>query len=217
MDKNINAVIFDLDGTLLYTLEDLKNALNYTLKRFGMPGRTLDETRRFVGRGLMVLLEKATPPETDEMTRREMYNVFKDYYDAHCLDATGPYEGVTELLRKLKDEGYLLAIVSNKVDSAVKELAEQFFPEVDAAIGERPGVRPKPAPDTVKEALLELGKKPEACIYVGDSEVDLATARAAGMPCISVLWGFREKEELLENGATMFAETPEDVLRILDQ
>ena len=242
-DKNIKAVIFDLDGTLLYTLEDLKNSLNYTLRQYKMPERTLEETRRFVGNGLMKLLERATPADTPESVRKEMYQVFKTHYDAHCLDATKPYEGVPELLERLKDEGYLLAIVSNKVDSAVKELARQFFPQVDAAIGERPGVRPKPAPDTVQEALAELEavrkkrekrsesepdrKKqersagtdaessvalcPEDCIYVGDSEVDLATAKAAGMPCISVLWGFREKEELLKNGADRFAEKPEDV------
>ncbi len=210
------AVIFDLDGTLLDTLEDLKNAVNYALNERGIPAQhTVPEMRRFFGNGILYALQQAEPDVSQEELA-EVVKVFRGYYEEHCLDNTKPYAGVAELVRELKKQGFLMAIVSNKVDGAVKELAERFFPEIPVAIGEREGIRRKPAPDTVFQAMKELGVSAEESVYVGDSEVDLATARAAGLPCISVLWGFRDRDLLVETGADCFAATPEEVLRNLE-
>ena len=210
------AVIFDLDGTLLDTLEDLKNAVNYALNERGIPAQhTVPEMRRFFGNGILYALQQAEPDVSQEELA-EVVKVFRGYYEEHCLDNTKPYVGVAELVRELKKQGFLMAIVSNKVDGAVKELAERFFPEIPVAIGEREGIRRKPAPDTVFQAMKELGVSAEESVYVGDSEVDLATARAAGLPCISVLWGFRDRDLLVETGADCFAATPEEVLRNLE-
>ena len=145
----------------------------------------------------------------------ELVKLIRSYYGEHCMDKTGPYPGIPELVKKLSEDGYKMAIVSNKVDSAVKDLAKQFFPEIKVAIGERTGIRRKPAPDTVIQALEELGVTKEESVYIGDSEVDLATARAAGLPCISVLWGFRERSLLEEEGATCFVESTEEIPEIL--
>ena len=210
------AVIFDLDGTLLDTLEDLKNAVNYALNERGIPAQhTVPEMRRFFGNGILYALQQAEPDVSQEELA-EAVKVFRGYYEEHCLDNTRPYAGVAELVRELKEQGFLMAIVSNKVDGAVKELAERFFPEIPVAIGEREGIRRKPAPDTVFQAMKELGVSAEESVYVGDSEVDLATARAAGLPCISVLWGFRDRDLLAEEGADCFAATPEEVLQNLE-
>ena len=210
------AVIFDLDGTLLDTLEDLKNAVNYALNERGIPAQhTVPEMRRFFGNGILYALRQAEPDVSQEELA-EAVKVFRGYYEEHCLDNTRPYAGVAELVRELKEQGFLMAIVSNKVDGAVKELAERFFPEIPVAIGEREGIRRKPAPDTVFQAMKELGVSAEESVYVGDSEVDLATARAAGLPCISVLWGFRDRDLLSEEGADCFAATPEEVLQNLE-
>ena len=210
------AVIFDLDGTLLDTLEDLKNAVNYALNERGIPAQhTVPEMRRFFGNGILYALQQAEPDVSQEELAK-VVKVFRGYYEEHCLDNTKPYAGVAELVRELKKQGFLMAIVSNKVDGAVKELAERFFPEIPVAIGEREGIRRKPAPDTVFQAMKELGVSAEESVYVGDSEVDLATARAAGLPCISVLWGFRDRDLLVETGADCFAATPEEVLRNLE-
>ena len=148
----------------------------------------------------------------------EMLPVFREHYNAHCLDRTGPYTGIPELMRNLRNHGYKLAIVSNKIDSAVKELNAKFFHDyVDVAIGEREGTRRKPAPDTVIQALAELKSAKEEAVYVGDSEVDLQTASNSGLPCITVLWGFRDKEFLEEQGASVFASTPKEVFDLLLQ
>ncbi|MBR6173500.1 MAG: HAD-IA family hydrolase [Eubacterium sp.] len=209
------AIIFDLDGTLLDTLEDLKNAVNYALNQKGFSGQhTLSEMRRFFGNGILYALRQAEPGASEEELSG-VVSVFKEYYEQHCLDNTRPYCGVSELVKKLKEEGYLMAIVSNKVDGAVKELAQRFFPEITVAIGERTGIRRKPAPDTVFQAMKELGVTVEEAVYIGDSEVDLATARAAGLPCISVLWGFRDRDMLTAEGAECFVETPEEIPGIL--
>ena len=145
-----------------------------------------------------------------------MLPIYKEHYDAHCLDKTRPYAGVVEVMKELKQKGYKLAIVSNKIDSAVKELNQRFFADaVGIAIGEKPGVNRKPAPDMVEAALKELGSTKEEAVYVGDSEVDFMTAKNSKLPCISVLWGFRDKEYLIEQGAYCFAENPEDIISIL--
>ena len=209
-----STVIFDLDGTLLYTLEDLKNAVNYAFQQKGYGEHTVPEMRRFFGNGVRVAMQKAEPGATAE-DLDEMVKLFRGYYNEHCLDNTRPYDGVLPLIRELKDKGIKMGIVSNKVDSAVKELAARFFPEISVAIGESEGVRRKPAPDTVYQAMRELQADPKKTVYIGDSEVDLATARAAGLPCISVLWGFREKELLVSEGADCFVDSPEEIPALL--
>ena len=199
-------IIFDLDGTLLYTLEDLKDAVNYALRTLGYAEHDLDEMRRYFGNGIRYALEQAEPAAGEEDLDR-LVALFKEYYGEHCMDRTRPYDGIMPLLAVLKGQGYRMAIVSNKVDEAVKELAKQFFGEyVTVAIGNRADIRRKPAPDSVLQAMKELGASKEESVYVGDSEVDLATARAAGIPCVTVLWGFREKEFLVEQGAEIFAD-----------
>ena len=159
---------------------------------------------------------QAVPQGEKNPRFEEAFSFFKEYYGEHCNDKTRPYDGVMELMKTLKDRGYALGIVSNKIDSAVKELNGRYFADlIEVAIGEREGVLRKPAPDTVLTALQELGKNKENAIYVGDSEVDIATARNVGIPCISVLWGFRDQEFLKEQGADCFAGNPEDVLNYL--
>lgn len=209
-------VIFDLDGTLLNTLEDLTDSVNFALTACDMPLRTIEEVRCFVGNGVRNLMIKAVPDGEANARFEETFSIFKEHYGEHCNDKTGPYEGVLELMAELKKKGYVMGIVSNKIDSAVKELNSKYFSEyIQIAIGESEGVQRKPAPDTVYAALKELGKDKDTAVYIGDSEVDLATARNAGIPCISVLWGFRDKELLEEQGADSFATIPRDVLRFL--
>ena len=211
-------VVFDLDGTLLDTLQDLANAVNYALQKQGMPKRTLEEVRQFVGNGVRLLMIRAVPDGESNPLFEETFELFKEYYGEHCNDNTKPYAGVVELIETLKVKGYAVAIVSNKIDFAVKELNELYFKGlVPVAIGEKEGIRRKPAPDTVFEASKELGKTKEEAVYVGDSDVDLETAKNSGMPCISVLWGFRDKEFLAEHGAERYAKKAEDVLRFVEE
>lgn len=217
MKRKYDAVIFDMDGTLLDTLEDLKDAVNAALRALSMPERTLEEIRRFVGNGAKLLLERAVPGGRENPECDRALALFREHYSRHCNDRTKAYEGVLPLLRRLKEEGYALAIVSNKPDAAVKELAGIYFEGlVETAIGERPGTAKKPAPDTVFAALKELAVPAERAVYVGDSEVDVETAVNAGLPCISVLWGFREREFLLENGADCFVEKPEEIWEYIE-
>lgn len=216
MMKDIDTIIFDMDGTLLNTLDDLADAVNAALRAMEMPERSLNEVRRFVGNGVRRLVELSVPAGTAPPELEEVFSHFKEYYAVHCNDKTRAYEGVLPLLKKLKAEGYALAIVSNKLDAAVKELNRIYFDGmIDAAIGEREGTARKPAPDMVFAALGELGRTAEHAVYIGDSEVDLLTAEHAGLPCISVLWGFRSREALEECGGERFAETPEDILKYL--
>ena len=216
--NKINTVIFDMDGTVLNTLDDLTDAVNYTLAKHGLPIRDREDYRRFFGNGIGYALKCAAPEGISDELFAKMIEDFKDYYNMHCLDRTAPYEGILDLMKELHEKGYKMAIVSNKIDSAVKELNERFFSMyVSVAIGEKPGIRRKPAADTVFAALKELGSTQAEAVYIGDSEVDIQTARNAGIPCITVLWGFRDKDMLMENGATTFAAAPADIIDILEE
>lgn len=214
--RRYDTIIFDLDGTLLYTLEDLADATNYALRKHDLPERTVDEVRQFVGNGVRNLMKRAVPKGEEDPDFENIFDDFKAFYGEHCNDKTKPYDGIMELLEQLKQQGYAIAIVSNKLDSAVKELNKRYFDGIiDVAIGEKEGVLRKPAPDTVVTALKELGKSKETAIYVGDSDVDIQTALNAGIPCISVLWGFRDRKFLEEHNAQVFAKIPEDIFRYL--
>lgn len=204
--------IFDLDGTLLDTLHDLAASTNYALRTYGMPEHSEDDVRRFVGNGVKKLMERAMPEGTDNPLFDEAYACFRQHYLKHNLDTTAPYEGVMPMLKELKKRGKNIAVVSNKFYAATRELCRHFFGDlVPVAIGEREDIRKKPAPDTVIEALRELGVDKEGAVYIGDSDVDIMTAKNSGMPCVSVLWGFRDKEFLLEHGATTLISKPEEM------
>ena len=204
--------IFDLDGTLLSTLADLAASTNYALRTHHMPERSIDEVRRFVGNGVKKLMERAIPDGLNNPLFEETFDTFRQHYMQHNLDTTQPYPGIMQLLEQLKAEGKNIAVVSNKFYAATRELCRHFFGDlVPVAIGEREDIRKKPAPDTVIEALRELGVDKEGAVYIGDSDVDIMTAKNSGMPCVSVLWGFRDKEFLLEHGATTLISQPEDM------
>lgn len=214
--KRVRAIVFDLDGTLLNTLEDLAAATNWALRSNGMPERTLDEVRRFVGNGVRRLMEQAVPEGTDEARFAAVFDDFKRYYVAHCQDKTCLYDGIPEMLHALKARGYQLAIVSNKLQAGVDELYDRYFRDtVEVAVGERPAMQRKPAPDMVLTALQAMGVEASEAVYVGDSDVDLATARNSCLPCVSVLWGFRDKSFLEAHGATCLIERPDQLLSLL--
>ena len=211
--KDFDTYIFDLDGTLLSSLDDLAASTNYALRWAGMPERTTEEVRMFVGNGVKLLMERAIPDGLQNPRFEEVYAKFREHYLKHNLDRTRPYEGVIGMLRELKRRGKKLAIVSNKFYAATQELVRHFFADtIEVAIGERENIRKKPAPDTVLEALRQLGAPKEGAVYVGDSDVDVMTAKNSGLPCISVLWGFRDKDFLIEHGATLFVEKPQEIL-----
>ena len=206
--------IFDLDGTLLDTLQDLAASVNHALAQYGMPTHSMDDVRCFVGNGVRKLMERAVQDGADNPQFEAVFAAFRQYYMEHSLDTTRPYDGITEMLQELKQRGCRMAVVSNKMMAATQELVAHFFPEIEVAIGEHEaaGIRKKPAPDTVFEALRQLGVGKETAVYVGDSDVDLMTARNSGMPCISVLWGFRDREFLLQHGATTLIAHPSELL-----
>lgn len=216
MDKKImDNFIFDLDGTLLNTLNDLAASTNYALRSAGMPEHSVEDVRRFVGNGVKKLMERAIPDGLDNPKFDETYATFRRHYLEHSLDTTKPYEGIPEVLAELKRRGKKLAIVSNKFYAATQELAKHFFPEtIQVAIGERENIHKKPAPDTVLEAMRQLGVGKEGSIYIGDSDVDIDTAKNVGIPCISVLWGFRDKDFLISHGATHLIKTPKELLEL---
>lgn len=193
-----DTVIFDLDGTLLNTLDDLCDGVNHALNQYHYPLRSLEEVRSFVGNGIHKLMERAVPAFVTEEELSQVFDEFRTYYTAHCNVKTRPYEGILQLLANLKSDGYKTAIVSNKNDAAVKELAELYFSGlIDVAVGQREGIRIKPAPDSVNEVMRLLHTEYSKALYVGDSEVDKATADQAHMDCILVDWGFRDREDLV--------------------
>ena len=206
--------IFDLDGTLLDTLDDLTDSMNYMLGKHNFPLRTRDEVRNFVGNGVRKLVERAVPPEykADEEFIDKFYDDFSLYYNSHSDIKTAPYPGTLGMLDKLLHSGFDIAIVSNKIDSAVKSLSAKFFGErIKSAIGEKPSIRHKPEPDMVFMAMEEMGADKENSIYIGDSEVDIQTAKNAGIPCISVLWGFKDSKFLEDSGAMAIVESMEEL------
>ena len=216
--KNYDTVIFDLDGTLLNTLEDLADAVNFVMRANQYPERTIEEVRHFVGNGIRRLMEQAVPEHVIGEEFERVFEEFKKYYTEHCQNKTCAYEGIMPLLGCLYEKGYAMAIVSNKNHAAVCELNDIYFKEyITVAIGQKDGIRKKPAPDTVIQALKELGKDKEKAIYVGDSEVDFATAKNSGMDCVLVTWGFRTVEELAEFSPTAFIDKPEELLGVLEK
>ena len=214
--KKYDTVIFDLDGTLLNTLEDLTDAVNFVMRANEYPERTIEEVRCFVGNGIRRLMELAVPEGVSGDTFENVFEQFKSYYTDHCQIKTRAYDGIMELLEKLYTAGVSMAIVSNKNHAAVCELNEIYFKKyIEVAIGQKDGIRKKPAPDTVLQALKELGKEKESAIYVGDSEVDFLTAQNTGMDCVLVTWGFRTTEELGVYEPMAFIEKPEQLLNVL--
>ena len=222
---NYDTYIFDLDGTLLDTLGDLASSVNYALRMHDMPERTVEEVRCFVGNGVRLLMERAIPGGAENPGFETTFATFRQHYMAHSLDTTKPYEGIPEMLSALKARGCHLAVVSNKMMAATQELCQHFFPDtIEVAIGENEaaGIRKKPAPDTVFAALAALGSNrsnlgyptPPPAVYVGDSDVDIMTARNAGLPCISVLWGFRDRDFLIKHGAKTFISAPSELLSL---
>lgn len=207
------AYIFDLDGTLLDTLTDLAASTNHALRTHDMPEHSIDDVRRFVGNGVRKLMERAVPGGVGNPLFEQALATFREHYTRHGIDTTQPYPGILDLLRLLKSSGKKVAVVSNKFDAATKALCHHFFGSlVDVAIGESERVRKKPAPDTVMEALRLMDVTKEEAVYIGDSDVDIATARNSGIPCISVTWGFRDRNFLLDHGATILVEKPEDII-----
>lgn len=215
-----STIVFDLDGTLLDTLDDMLDATNYTLAQLGYPLRTKDEIRQFVGNGIAKLVERAVPVGTDAEGIAKALEIFTPYYNAHKQDKTAPYAGILEMLKALKDYGLTLAVVSNKFDTAVKELMPEYFPDlINAAAGEAEsaGIPKKPHPAMVHSVLNTLNADPAKAVYVGDSDVDLQTAKNSGLPCISVTWGFRDEDFLRAHGGTTFVHTPVELTAYLTE
>lgn len=212
-----DAVIFDLDGTLTNTLEDLQSSVNFALREFGFPERSIDEVRSFVGNGVRLLMFLSVPENTPEETAEECLAVFKEYYKNNSLVRTKPYDGIIPMLEKLKESGVKTAVVTNKMNEAAQEIVRIFFDVlIEETLGQIDGVAQKPQPDGINRVLSMLGVSKEKAVYVGDSEVDCLTAVNAGIPCIGVSWGFRDKSVLLENGADFIADTPEDILSLIN-
>ena len=206
------AVLFDMDGTVLNTLGDLAAAVNHTLREFSMPERSIAEVAAALGNGAAYLIAHTVPDGTSKELTDKVLAAYAPYYDAHCDILTGPYDGIVPLMQKLRERGVKLAVISNKQDTAVKPLAEKYFPGLlEIAVGESAEVRRKPNPDAVLAALRHIGVEREEAIYVGDTEVDLQTARNAGMECASVDWGFRTRKQLIEIGAEHIFDTVQEL------
>ena len=215
--KNLNyqAVLFDLDGTLLYTVEDLAAAVNYALTAYGYPSHPVKKVERMVGNGVGKLVERALPNGMKTPDYPQVLETFRSYYSAHSEDHTTAYPGLPELLRSLKEAGVATAIVTNKYQEASEALARRFFPTIDLVAGDQPGRRRKPAPDAVEAALAGLNVPKSRAVYVGDTDVDLETAKNSGLPCISVTWGYRSEAELRLAGAARLVRNAEELKSLL--
>ena len=217
MKKKI--VIFDLDGTLINTLEDLKNSTNYALSCLNYPTKTIDEICQFVGNGVAKLIERAIPDGKDNPDFQQCLETFKNHYSKNMYNKTAPYNKIPQMLKTLKQKGYITAVVSNKFDMAVKELCSKYFPDlIDFAAGENEacGIRKKPAPDTVLKIIEKFNLTNNEAVYVGDSDVDIMTAKNSRMPCISVTWGFRNREFLTKHDAEIIIDSPDEIIDILE-
>lgn len=213
---SITTLIFDLDGTLLNTLEDLTDSVNYALNACGYPLRTNEEIRSFVGNGVEVLMSLAVPSGTSKDDCLACLEIYRGHYSSNLQNKTKPYDGILPMLHRLKEEGYRLAIVSNKYDTAVKALCEDYYSDyITIAIGESKGVNKKPAPDSVFRAIEELSSSVSESIYVGDSDVDVLTAHNSGLKCIGVTWGFRDRSVLEHHGADFIIDSPEEIFKII--
>ena len=209
-------IIFDMDGTILNTLEDLKNSMNHALKTHNLPERSLEEIRNFVGNGIRTLIERAVPKNTSSEIMESVYETFLPYYKLHSSDFTRPYEHINDLLAELKNRGYKTAVVSNKAHAAVLDLCVQYFDGLfDLAIGERPEIAKKPAPDMVHLALQKMNVPKEKAVYIGDSDVDVATAKNSGLDMIAADWGFRDREILEAQGAEIIVSDPMEILELI--
>ena len=214
----LNSVVFDLDGTLLDTLGDLRDSVNFALEKNNLPKRTTEEIRSFVGNGIRLLIERAVPENTPIEITDKCFSDFKEYYKDHSAILTKAYDGIIDLLTTLKEKGVKIAVVSNKADFAVKTLMEDYFKGLyDCAYGERAGVMRKPAPDAVFGAVSEMGGNLENTVYIGDSDVDIETSKNAKLPCIAVTWGFRDKEVLESLNPEYIVDSPSDILNIIER
>ncbi len=215
---SIQAVIFDLDGTLLDTLDDLSDSVNHILKKYHYPQRTKEEIRSFIGNGIKKLIERTLPYHLDEKEFEVIFNDYQNYYQIHCLDKTTPYPHIFDLLKKLKDKNIKTAIISNKSDDKVQVLKKAFFPDlIDLALGTIDFTKTKPNPESTLKIIHDLHVPLSSCLFVGDSDVDIKTAHNAGIPCVSVSWGFKDKESLLKNGAQFIIDTPLELLEVIKE
>ncbi|WP_446424877.1 HAD family hydrolase [Mailhella sp.] len=211
-----DTLLFDLDGTLLDTLDDLRDSTNHALRTFGLAERSREEIRSFVGNGVRNLMLKAVPKGTPDALFEAVFAEFRAHYAEHWRDSTQPYPQIMEMLEALKARGHRMAVISNKSDAEVKKLARDFFGELlPIAVGDRPGVPRKPEPDTVFRTLEALGGTPERALYIGDSEVDVRTARNAAVDLVAVSWGFRSREELVQAGAGCIIDSPLELLALV--
>lgn len=214
--RNFDAVLFDLDGTLLYTLDDVADSMNYMLGKHEFPLRSRDEIKSFVGEGAVQLIERAIPGGKSNPGYEKCLADYFSYYFSNMHNKTYPYDGITETVRKLHEEGCKLAVVSNKIDRATKELTQNFFGDyIKVAIGQTRDTAAKPAPDAVFCALCELGADPWETVYVGDMEIDIETARNSGTACVAVTWGYRDRKFLEGNGAEYIIDKPQELLDIV--
>ncbi len=205
-----NTAIFDLDGTILATLDDLADSLNYALIKNNLPKRSLEEVRLFVGNGIRKLMERGVPCNTEISVIDSVHSDFTEYYKKHCSDKTKPYDRILNMLENLKEKGIKLAVLSNKADYAVRDLCDKYFAGYfDEVAGEKDGIPKKPAPDGVFEIIKKIGVTPNTCVYIGDSEVDIITAKNSGLDCIAVDWGFRDRNVLIDAGALIIVSSPE--------
>lgn len=208
-----NTYIFDLDGTLLDTLQDLANAVNHAMREMNYPERTVDEVRRFIGNGIRMLIKRAAPQDISVEDYEKTLAVFTAYYLDHIADFTKPYDGIAEVIKTLKSKGCKVAVVSNKADEAAKKVVKDYFGDIfDMVVGKMDRFPSKPEPDSVLYVIETLGADKDKCIYSGDSEVDVQTAHNAGLPCVGVTWGNRDVSELIAAGAEYIAEKPNEIL-----